>query len=116
MNEYSTTIFQTYFPESQNLKEDFIMHSFIDAQRCPICGHDAKVTQIPPSLDGLNIECKICGKYEISGTAVAGIPHVLQHDGQDKSRLVSSYLRNMSDNGTSATLCSTDIKNIISSK
>jgi hypothetical protein len=88
----------------------------MDAQNCPICGHNAKVAQIPPSRDGLNIECKICGQYEISGTAVAGIPYVLQLGGQDKSCLVSSYLRNMSDKGTPVTLCSTDIENIISGK
>ncbi|MFP1132934.1 hypothetical protein [Asticcacaulis sp. W401b] len=44
--------------------------------KCPVCGSPAK--QAPTTGDFENFECSRCGKFEITGTALAMLPHRLE--------------------------------------
>lgn len=66
--------------------------------QCPLCSIEgANVTRDKAGRDATNIECKHCGKFSLSGSLLASLPHYLQSP--DAATKLSHIARKASDAG-----------------
>jgi hypothetical protein len=87
----------------------FLGHMADLPQRCPLCGWDASVIQIP---DGARVSCKKCGKFNVTGslwsTALADRE---TKEAKELFPYLSAYTRQASERGEVVTLGTGNWKN-----